>query len=116
MSIKINMDPTQKILLKRALNKNGAGQVKFTKECAKNFNNYIPYDTGRLKDMMITIGTDKITYSAPYAKKQFYTNKGMGRQGDSMGGKRGKMWSNRSWIDNGDDIVQTIASFCGGHR
>ena len=49
------MQPTQKILLKRKLNRNGAAQVFFTKECAKEFNNYVPFLTGRLKDVMITI-------------------------------------------------------------
>ena len=114
-TVKIVMNPTQKILLARALNKNGAGQVKFTKECAKNFDGYVPYLTGRLKNMMITIETNKIIYSAPYAKKQYYTNKGMGRQGNSLGGKRGKFWDKRSWVDNGNNIIQTIARFCGGH-
>ena len=113
--VRLIMNPTQKILLARALNKNGAGQAKFTKECAKAFNNYVPYDKGRLKDMMVTLETSKIIYSAPYAKRQFYTNKGMGKQGSSAGGKRGKMWSARSWIDNGDNIIQTVADFCGGH-
>jgi len=116
MGIMIFMDATQKILLKRYLNNNGQAQILFTKECAKFFNGYIPYSTGRLKDMMVTLETNKIIYSAPYAQSQFYNNKGMGKQGNSLGGKRGKMWSNRSWIDNGNTIVQTIANFCGGHN
>lgn len=114
-SIRINMNSPQKILLARSLNKNGVGQTKFTKECAKAFNNYVPYDKGRLKDMMVNLEATKIIYSAPYAKKQYYNNKGMGKQGNSSGGKRGKLWDRRSWIDNGNNIVQTIANFCGGH-
>jgi hypothetical protein len=112
--VKIELDNTQKILLKRHLQKNGGAQVLFTKEVAKNCNNYIPFKTGRLKDMMITIGTDKITYNAPYAAKNYYLNKGMGRGGMSQGGLRGKMWDKRMWINNGDKIVKTIAEFVGG--
>ena len=33
-TVRLRLDPTQKILLKRGLNKNGRGQVFFTKECA----------------------------------------------------------------------------------
>jgi hypothetical protein len=112
--VKIKMDPTQKILLKRHLNKNGDAQVKFTHEVAKECNNYMPYDTGRLKDMMIELQPSKIIYNAPYARKQYYTNKGLGIQGSSAGGLRGKLWDKRMWNDKGDKIVQEIADFCGG--
>lgn len=113
-NVRVEIDGPQKILLKRYLNKNGRAQVEFTKECAKAMNNYIPFKSGRLKDMMITIDTDKVTYNAPYAAKQYYTNKGMGKQGTSVGGLRGKMWDKRMWINNGDKIVKTIAEFVGG--
>lgn len=113
-TVKIKMNDTQKILLKRALNKNGEGQVKFTKEVAKNCNNYTPYLHGRLKDMMVEIQKDKIIYNAPYAKKQYYLNKGNGKQGMSQGGLRGPYWDKRMWSDKGDSIVKTVAEFCGG--
>ncbi|MGN9161220.1 minor capsid protein [Clostridium sulfidigenes] len=113
-NVRVDIDDSQKILLKRYLNKNGRAQVEFTKQVAKYSNNYTPFKTGRLKDMMITLSTDKITYNAPYAAKQYYTNKGMGKQGNSQGGLRGKMWDRRMWIDKGDNIVKTIAQFVGG--
>ena len=112
--VKVVMDNTQKILLKRYLNKNGKAQVRFTKECAKAFNNYVPFDTGRLKDDMVQLETSRIIYNAPYSRKQYYSNKGLGKQGNQVGGKRGKFWDKRAWVDNGDKIVQTIAEFCGG--
>lgn len=114
MGVRVNMDSTQKILLRRYLNNNGQAQVRFTKECAKAFNNYIPFKTGRLKDMMITLQAKSITYSAPYAKRQYYTNLGNGRGGESVGGKRGKYWDRRAFIDHGDKIVKSIADFVGG--
>ena len=113
-TVKIKMDPTQKILLKRCLNNNGEAQVKFTKEVAKNCNNYAPFLHGKLKDMMIELQADKIIYHAPYAAKQYYTNKGMGKQGTSIGGLRGKYWDKRMWSDRGGSIVKTIAEFVGG--
>lgn len=113
-TVKIEIDSNQKILLKRHLNKNGEAQVKFTKECAKWMNNYVPLKTGRLKDMMIEIQTSKVIYNAPYAKKQYYANKGMGKQGTSLGGLRGKVWDKRMWSDRGNDVVKSIAQFVGG--
>ena len=112
--VRIQIDSTQKILLKRYLNKDGQAQEKFTKEIAKYSDNYVPFKTGRLKNMMIKIQTSKIIYSAPYARKQYYTNKGMGKQGTSLGGLRGKMWDKRMWNDRGNEIVKSVAQFVGG--
>ncbi|RXI55279.1 capsid protein [Clostridium tetani] len=108
-TVKIQIDKTEKILLKRYLNKNGKAQVKFTQEVAKQCNNYVPFLTGRLKDMSVELKTDKIIYNAPYAAKQYYTNKGGNR-----GALRGKFWDKRMFADKGDNIVQTIADFVGG--
>lgn len=114
-NVRIIMDSAQKILLARYLNTNGQAQVKFTKECAKEMNNYTPHDTGRLKDMMITINPTNVTYNAPYAARQYYTNAGTGKQGSSAGGIRGKQWAPRMWTAKGTGIVETIANFVGGH-
>lgn len=113
-NVRIKMDDTGRILLKRYLNKDGQAQDKFTKEVAKYSDNYVPFQTGRLKNMMIEIQTSKIIYKAPYAKKQYYTNKGLGKQGNSAGGLRGKFWDKRMWNDRGNDIVKSIAQFVGG--
>lgn len=113
-NVRVDIDDSQKILLKRYLNKNGRAQVEFTKQVAKYSNNYVPFKTGRLKDMMVTLERDRIIYSAPYAKRAFYTNKGNGRSGTSSGGLRGKQWTRRMFIDHGDKIVQSIAEFVGG--
>lgn len=113
-NVRIKMDDTGKILLKRYLNKDGQAQEKFTKEVAKYSDNYVPFQTGRLKNMMIEIQTSKIIYKAPYAKKHYYGNKGNGKQGTSVGGLRGKFWDKRMWNDRGNDIVKSIAQFVGG--
>ncbi|MEG0133553.1 MAG: minor capsid protein [Clostridium sp.] len=113
-TVKIDIDSSQKILLKRYLNKNGEAQLAFTRECFKAMNPYAPFDTGRMKDWMIQVNADNITYSAPYAAKQYYTNAGMGKQGISHGGLRGKVWDKRMWSDKGNEIVKSIADFVGG--
>lgn len=112
MSIKVKLDPTNKILAKRKLQKGGEAQIFFTKQCAKEMNNYVPFLTGRLKDMSVTIGTDYVKYDTPYARKQYYTNSGKGKQGMSHGGRRGARWGTRMWISRGTKILKNVCSFC----
>lgn len=112
MGVKIEMNDTQKILLKRYLNKNGEAQMKFSKFCAKEMNNYVPFLTGRLKDWDVTVNKNNVSYDAPYARKQYYTNKGNGVKNTS--GLRGKHWDKRMWGDRGDEVVKSIAEFVGG--
>jgi hypothetical protein len=77
-------------------------------------NNYIPFKTGRLKDMVVTINPTNVTYNAPYAARQYYSNQGTGIGGTSHGGLRGKYWDRRMWSQKGNGIVKTIADFVGG--
>ena len=112
-TVKIQMDSKQKILLRRNLGENGKAQQYFTKQVAKYMNNYVPYDTGNLKDFTCTVRTKQIIYNAPYAEKQYYTNRGMGKQGASLGGLRGMKWDKRCWNQRGDEIVKSVAKYCG---
>ena len=113
-NIRVNMDSTPIILARRKLQKNGEAQIFFTKECAKEMNNFAPYKTGRLKDMTVEIGTDFVKYNAKYSAKQYYTNKGTGIQGESNGGLRGKLWDKRMFIIKGKELLNKIADFVGG--
>jgi len=113
MGFKIEIN-TQEILRKRGLNKDGSAQILFTKECAKAMNNYVPFLTGRLKDMSVELGNDFVVYNAPYAAKQYYTNEGKGTQGESAGGLRGKLWDKRMWPQQGNQILKTVANSVGG--
>lgn len=114
MNVRVRMDSNQKILLKRYLNKNGRAQAQFSKECAKWMNNYVPFDKGRLKDFNVVVNKNNVTYEAQYAARQFYTNRGKGKQGTANGGLRGKRWDRRMWADKGNTIVKSIADFVGG--
>ncbi len=76
--VRINIDPTDKILLKRKLNRNGKAQKFFTSEVRRVADPYVPYRQGGLKNIQVQVYDDKIHYKAPYAKKQYYENKGYG--------------------------------------
>lgn len=112
MSVKIKLNSDEKILAKRKLQKGGEGQIFFTKQCAKWMNNYVPFSSGRLKDMSVEIGVDFVKYNTDYAKKQYYKNSGNGKK--NKAGIRGKLWDKRMWIDKSTNIIKALANFIGG--
>ena len=116
MYVRIEINSTDNILAKRKLGENGEAQEFFTKECAKAMNPYVPFKSGTLKDLDMKINKDNIVYYAPYARKQYFTNKGNGKGGVNHGGLRGKLWEKRMWADNGETIVEKVCSLVGGHR
>lgn len=62
---------------------------------------YVPVDSTMLKKSGISgtvIGSGVVKYTAPYAKRQYYTNRGNGR--------RGKMWFERMKADHKDEIIK----------
>lgn len=103
--IRLQIDAADRILLKRKLNQNGEGQRFFTHEVRRLSDGYVPMLTGRLKTDA-TEEVNKITYHAPYARRQYYEHKGKGI--------RGPEWDKRMWNDRGKEIVQATARYCGG--
>lgn len=111
--VRIKMDPTQKILLKRSLNKDGGAQKFFTAEMQRVMSPYVPFLGGGLRDSSVIKGTC-IEYNTPYARRQFYENQGNGREGMNKGGRAGSQWAQRAWADNGDAVVESVADYVGG--
>lgn len=105
-NVRFQIDPTEKMLIKRSLQKNGAGQKFLTSEIRRLADPYVPFATGMLKNTA-TVEPTRLTYIQPYARRQWYENKG--------NGKRGMMWVPRMWADRGKEIVSSVAKFCGGH-
>lgn len=105
MGYRLNVKPAQEILLKRNLDKNGKAQKFFTHEVRRISDPYIPRLNGVLKDTAVE-KTSSIEYVQPYARKQFYENKG--------DGLRGKEWTPRAWADRGDEVVDSVAKLTGG--
>lgn len=116
MNVRIEINSTEAILAKRKLGKGGEAQQFFTNECAKAMNLYVPFKDGTLKDTDAKINLDNVTYFAPYARRQYNTNKGNGKGGINNGGLRGKMWDKRMWADNRETIINKVSTFVGGRR
>lgn len=116
-TIKIEMDDTQKILLKRHLNENGKGQRFMTSEIKRLCHPYTPFMNGPLKNQAV-IGVKTLTYNQVYARYQYYGVSKSGKSnfayGRNSGGLRGPRWVERMMADRGDELVQSVADFCGG--
>lgn len=63
---------------------------------------------------MDSVYSNCIEYIQPYARKNFYENKGYGTQGTNKGSLRLKQWVSPMWIDKGRTIVKSVAKFTGG--
>lgn len=78
-------------------------------EVLRKCNDYVPMQTGMLKMSGIlgtVAGSGKVEYIAPYAKRQYYTNAGHGRDGTAKGGKRGKLWFERMKANHKAEILK----------
>ena len=75
---------------------------------------YVPFRTGATKDSAITntvLGTGLIVYATPYVRK-IWSHPEFNFNGAPM---RGAYWAQRSWADNGNDIIRGAAKIAGGH-
>lgn len=98
----IIFDNLESMLARRNLETNGEVQKFIDSEVIRLSEPYVPFDSGYLKDDAPAIGTvvgsGKVKYKAPYARRQYYENTG--------NGQRGKMWFERMKADHKDDILR----------
>ncbi len=98
--LELTLNPTENILRKRGLDKGGAVQRAVDKAVIDLCEPYVPFDTGALKESPKTCSSPgKVVYGMPYARKQYYENKG-------DGGLRGARWFERMKADHMGDIVE----------
>lgn len=100
-----------RILASRGLSEHSPTARRFiASEVARLCDPYVPFYTGFLKSHH-TIATDgrTLTYDAPYAKTQYYNNKG-GRNGPL----RGPLWEKRMLADKRDALAQSVDAYIKG--
>ena len=110
VGVSVTFDDVADILKRRNLETNGAVQKMIDNDVLKFSEPYIPFDTGMLRDSGITattVGSGEVNWNTPYAKRQYYTNKG----GEGL---RGKMWFERMKADRLDDILKNAVNVAGG--
>lgn len=107
-----------KILTSSDINK---GQKRLVEIVKEKSDPYVPWLTGRLRNEVRT-SKQIITYKAfnggnkSYARKQFYTNRGLGKEGYNNGGKRGNKWHERMWNEHQEEIESEIKDILLGGK
>ena len=109
--IRLDIDPVDKILLKRNLNKKGEAQKIFNQDVRRLSTPYVPRLRGNQTMKSVTETASSIIYDTPYARRQYYENKGKNR---TKHARAGSHWTERMWADRGKEIVQSVAKYCGG--
>ncbi|PWJ14608.1 minor capsid protein [Ruminococcus flavefaciens] len=77
---------------------------------------YVPFRTGMMKKSGISgtkIGSGVIEYTAPYAKEQYYVNRGLGKEGmnrkKGTKGLRGPFFFERMKADHKEEILKRVS-------
>lgn len=101
----------------RSLEKGGRVQKYVDSTVLRLSDPYVPFLTGMLKTSGIRgtiLGSGEVDYIVPYARVNYYNNRGRGKQGTARGGIRGKMWFHRMKADHLGDIINGAAKVAGG--
>ncbi|WKY44466.1 minor capsid protein [Eubacteriaceae bacterium ES2] len=104
-TVRVNSISAAVLAAKRKIQANGQGQKFFTHEVRRLSDPYVPFRSGTLKNSAQEKGKE-IHYITPYARRQWYENKGSGM--------RGKMWCKRAFAARRSDILKSVANFVGG--
>ncbi len=111
VKVKLEILPENLLLAKRSLNKGGKAQIFVDSEVLRCCDSYVPFRTGMLKRSGITAtvkGSGMVRYNTPYARLNYYSNKGNGKEGMNKGGKRGRLWFERMKPDYKDSILNGV--------
>lgn len=99
------------LLAARGLEIKGKVQQYIDSEVLRLTDPYVPMDTSNLKKSgtrHTKIGSGNVEYKTPYAKRQYFDNKG--------NGLRGKQWFERSKADNKDTILRGAVKLAGAKK
>lgn len=105
---------SEKIIKKRGLESGGKVQQVIDSEVLRLMDPYVPLDTGTLRDNAIinsAIGSGKIVYRGPYARKQYYIPMSHGN-----GDKRCAYWFEQMKKDGGKEKILNAARKAAGAR
>lgn len=117
MQFRINS--AEEILRSRDIQKGGRVQKFIDSEVLRHVDKYVPMRSGFLKNcakLASVIGSGIIRYTAPYAKSNYYSNRGFGTQGTAQNGLRGRLWFERMKAVFRDIILEGAARMAGGRR
>lgn len=108
MKTKFTILATQTLIQVRGLEVGGRVQKFIDSEVLRLTDPYVPKDSGKLKEsgtIHTKIGSGEVRYSTPYARRQYFENKG--------NGLRGRQWFERSKADNKASILSGAMKVAG---
>lgn len=111
VKVKLEILPENLLLAKRSLGKGGKAQIFVDSEVLRCCDSYVPLRRGPLKRSGTTAtvkGSGMVHYNTPYARLNYYSNKGNGKEGMNKGGKRGRLWFERMKPDYKDSILNGV--------
>lgn len=111
--------PTVQLLRERGIEKGGKVQKFIDSEVIRYMDPFTPYRNGDLKKSAIlgtVIGSGRVKYTAPYARRNYYENSGWGNEGIQRGGRRGRKWFERMKLIYLPEILNGIARLSGAER
>lgn len=117
MNINVNFIPLADMLRYRGLETSGKVQQFVDSEVLRLSDPYVPFLSGDLKrsgSLATTLGSGLVQYNMSYARKNYYFNRGKGKQGTASGGLRGKMWFERMKADHLREILAGAKKIAGG--
>ncbi len=100
---------------KNILKRFSKAQKVLDSEVLRRCDPYVPMDTGNLKRSGITgtvIGSGEIVYTAPYARRQYYSTHFRHKRANKSG-LRGAYWFERMKVDQKDDILRKVVDVLG---
>ena len=116
IKLTFKLDPENAVLARRNLQKGGKVQKYIDSEVLRCSDKYVPLYTSALKKSGITstvIGSGMVHYDTPYARKNYYENRGRGTDGTAKGGLRGKLWFERMKRDHLPAILRGVKKIAG---
>ena len=108
MKVKFNILETETLMKTRGIEVQGKVQKFIDSEVLRLTDPYIPFDSGALKrsgTQNTKIGSGEVIYKTPYARKQYFANKGSGL--------RGKKWFSRMKADHKKQILRDAKKVAG---
>lgn len=116
INLSFKIKPTNELLERRGLQPGGRVQKYIDSEVLRYSDPYVPFLSGKLKGSGITstiVGSGLVHYNTPYARKNYYKNRGNGIQGLNNGGIRGRLWFERMKSDHKKDILGGTKKIAG---
>lgn len=115
MGVQVQMRSAEELLRNRGLQRGGRVQKYIDGSVVRFCDRYCPFLSGLLKKAIGTIyGSGYVRYNTPYAKAQYYRNKGNGAEGINRNGLRGRLWFERMKAAHKEEILRNAARIAGG--